>query len=199
MTIFGISIKGTLAPNIRILIVPAVVVSTMVVLVIVAFHQGFSRISSQLKELEEAKKIESVLQEKVDLLRQLEGEVLSQADISLIAMPEKNPSILTFSQLTSLATEKGLEITERKARPKFQEKSALSTMRISYSFEGNIDQIVDFLQAIKTYAPVTTVGKVDIELKEVLTGEVSLTVYWGDFPKELPALTEPIKNLDTKE
>lgn len=200
MEFFGISIKGTLRPNIRVLALPLFLISLLFILALVVFKNGFTRISSQIKELQQARVKENILQEKVDRLQQVREVVLSQADLTVVALPKKNPAILMFVQLNSSAAEQSLILLGKEAKSLVETGTDLSRMEIKFETEGEISQIISFLKNIKTFAPLSTIEQVQMESEGgLLTVEVRLWVYWAGFPEKLPPLTQPIRTLTEQE
>lgn len=200
MEVFGISIKGTIKPNIRVLVIPTFLIGMLIILTLVVFKNGFTRISFQLKKLKEAERTENMLKQKVDVLENLKGVVLDKAEVSVIALPEKNPTMFMFAQLRNSADKYLLTILDREARGMYSPEGDLSKMELRFRVRGDHSNIIDFLREIKDLAPLSTVEEVSISIKGNLSeAEVTLFVYWGDFPEKIPPLTEPVRALTEQE
>jgi len=89
MAILGISFEKIIKPNVRILMPPIFLVIALAFLGIFVVKNGLERIYAQLNKLEDVEKTLGILQEKVDILREIQGIVLSQADINLIIWRKK--------------------------------------------------------------------------------------------------------------
>jgi len=200
MAILGISFEKIIKPNVRILTPPIFLVIALVLLGIFVVKSGLERIYAQLNELEDVNKTLAILQEKVDVLREIQGIVLSQADISVISLPEKNPSLLMLTQLNNLAQEKDVTITDKSIQVAESDSSGIVSMQLRLELEGEFTNILSFIRDIQKVAPLSTVEEIDIEkIINEITSNVSLSVYWGDFPTRIPPITEPIKTLTAKE
>lgn len=200
MEIFGISIKATIKPNFRVLVLPAVLIVILAILTVVVFKNGVTRISAQIKSLEESKKTENVLQEKVDVLRRIEGVVLGQADITALALPEKNPSLLMMHQISQEAERTGLVVLDRKTSSVPKPIGDMFSMTLVITIDGGLPEMVNMAKSIKQLAPLSSVNLLKLRKEGgKLVMEVDLSVFWGDFPTLLPPLTEPIKTLTQNE
>ena len=200
MEIFGISIKATIKPNLRVLVLPSMLLIILVTLTAIVFKNGITRISAQLNNLQDSKKTENILQEKVDVLRRIQGAVLNQADITALAIPEKNPGVLMLSQINQKAESLGLTVVDRKTGSLPKPIADMSSMKLIFALEGELPTMVDLAKDIKELAPLSTINVVRINKERgILSMKVDMEVYWGDFPTLLPPLTEPIKTLSQNE
>ena len=200
MAILGISFEKIIKPNVRILTPPIFLVIALVLLGIFVVKSGLERIYAQLNELEDVNKTLAILQEKVDVLREIQGIVLSQADISVISLPEKNPSLLMLTQLNNLAQANVVSIINKSIQVAQSDSSGIVSMQLRLELEGEFTNILSFIRDIQKVAPLSTVEEIDIEkIINEITSNVSLSVYWGDFPTRIPPITEPIKTLTAKE
>ena len=200
MEIFGISIKATIKPNLRVLILPSMLLAILVILTTIVFKNGITRISAQFRNLEDSKKTENILQEKVNVLRRIEGVLLNQADITALAIPEKNPGVLMLSQISQKAESLGLIVADRKTVSSPRPIAGMSSMKLVVVLEGELPTMINLAKEIKELAPLSTINVVRInEEGKTLSMEVDMAVYWGDFPTLLPPLTEPIKTLSQNE
>lgn len=200
MAILGISFERIIKPNVRILTPPILLAIVLVFLGIFVVKNGLERIYAQLNKLEEVDKTLVILQEKVDILREIQGVVLNQADISVISLPEKNPSLLMLTQLNNLVQEKEVTIINKSIQVAQSDSSGIFSMLIRLELEGEFTNILSFIQDIEKVAPLSTVEETDFEkIINGVTSNVSLSVYWGDFPTKIPAITEPIKTLTASE
>lgn len=200
MTIFGISLKGTFATNIKVLAFPSILAISLIVLSILVFKNGVSRIYEKLDELEELDKTVSTLEEKVGILRQIEGIVLEQVDTSLVSLPEKNPSMISLQQLENLAQNKGIEIINKTSKGKQSALPSLFSGSIDLELTGQLQNLLNFLQDLDTIAPITTIAEINIKGEENgVSSSSALSVYWGTYPTKIPPITEPIKTLTQNE
>ena len=95
--------KAFIPQKMRAMLLPLALLLTMVVLATIVFKVGIARIGTQRAELQKATKNETILAQKQQVLQTLENSILSYADTAIIAMPDKNPSLIALSQIKILA------------------------------------------------------------------------------------------------
>lgn len=200
MVILGISVERVLKPNIRIMTPPIFLAVVLVICSVIVFKNGLASIYSQLKKLEDVDKTLAILQEKVDVLREIQGIVLSQADISVVSLPNRNPSLIMLSQLRNLANQKEVVIVNKSSQTATSGLTELFSMQIKLNIEGQFTNLLSFANDIGKIAPLSTLEEVDIAKSAAgINSSISMSVYWGDFPTKIPAITEPIKTLTSTE
>ncbi len=200
MEIFGLSIKGTIKPNVRVLIIPSVLIGSLVILSLVVFKNGYLRISTQIKQLRDAEQIENTLTTKIDTLQQIRGIALDQADKVVIAVPEKNPAIMMLAQLNFLANDYSLIVENKVVNPPRVKEGELSTVKILFSIEGELLPLIGFLKGINNLTPLSSIESANIALRgNIARIEVAITTYFGEFPTKIPPITQPITTLTDQE
>lgn len=198
---FGIKFdaRGSfLSPNIKLLGLPALTLVVLLGLLLFALKTGYSKIFGQIEELESGRMTENVLEIKAETLRRIQKGILPYSETSITAMPEKNSSLWTLSQIKFLAGrhEVGMSGIE------FGGASFAGGGGVTISFQlaGDVQPVIDFLKEVKALAPVMTLDDVTFESQEgnviVVTG---VTTQWADLPTELPPLTKPIVDLTSNE
>jgi len=99
-----------------------------------------------------------------------------------------------------LAQEKEVAIIDKSIQVAESDSSGIVSMQLSLELEGEFTNILSFIQDIQKVAPLSTVEEIHIEkIINEITSNVSLSVFWGDFPTRIPPITEPIKTLTAKE
>lgn len=197
---FVLSIDKLLGPNLRIILFPFLAIAALIILIFIVANTGYSRISSRLEELQGVQKDEAVLEQKLEILREIEEGILAQSDVSLIAMPDKNPALWMVGQLNGVAAPNSVYLFENKLRSESKDDSGLSNIEFETSVRGGQAQILNFLKAINSLAPISTIESVNLEEdKGTLVAELKIKVYWADLPTKLPPLTTPVKRLTTQE
>lgn len=200
MEILGISIQGSVKPNIRILAVPVILAVVLAILTLLIGQRGISQIASKLKDLQEAKKAETGLEARTNVLQRLEGVVLSQADVSRIALPEKDPSLLMLGQVKSILEKHNLEIKGIRTRRAAKLGKEIAVGQVSFNVSGELENVLEFLKEIKTFAPISTLEGVSIIIEgSQVSVNTTLFIFWSGFPTEIPAITTPINELSTEE
>lgn len=200
MEIFGISTKKLISPNIRILVMP--ILSLLVLIVVFPFSFGiaYPEIKSQMDGVKSSESKFVMLEEKLSLLRQVKNRVLGDADVSLLALPEKNPVLWTISQLNLAAENNSVVLFGKKAVGEVADTTDLYMVKLTLSLAGEFDDVISFLREIESYAPLTNIEKVSLKgSKEEISGQVEMVVYRAELPTMLPAITAPIKNYTSDE
>jgi len=200
MAILGVSFEHFLKPNLRILITPLLLAIIILFLGFFIIKNGMVRITTKLEELDNLESTVITLQEKVDILREIEGIILSHADTTVIAIPEKNSTLVMLTHLSSVANEKSVQIINKKTQSQQIGEEGLVSAKININITSDFNSILDYLMNLDDLAPLSTIDEVDTSKSgEVMSGNLALSVYWGDFPTRIPAITEPIKTLTAEE
>jgi hypothetical protein len=192
--------KAFIPQKMKVMLLPLALVLAMVVLAIVVFKIGITRISTQRTDLQKATKNETILTQKQQVLRTLENNILSYADTAIMAMPDKNPSLIALSQLKVLAERDALSLGSIEIGGKVKDKSGTSKTTISFEVEGTLSGVLNYLLSTKSFAPLSIIDRVDIaQAGGVIRANVDLAVYWVPLPTKLPAISEPVRELSANE
>ncbi|MBU0572254.1 hypothetical protein KKH23_01120 [Patescibacteria group bacterium] len=197
-----ISSKDTafIPQKMKVMLLPLGLLSAMVILVIVIFKVGIGRISTQRVEFQKATKNETILSQKQQVLQTIESNILSYADTAIIAMPDKNPSLVALSQLKNLAEKSALNIGSIEIGGETKGKSGPSKTTISFEVEGTLSQVLNYLISTESFAPLSVIDRVEIaQAGGVIRASVDLAVFWAPLPTKLPAISEPVQELSAGE
>lgn len=174
--------------------------AVIIILFIAVGKFGFSRISELRGRIAQAQRDQTVLTQKLNILKSISETVTSGSPMALTALPSTNPSLITTSQLKSLASIQEVVISGIKGSGEVKDNSGLSRVNISFEATGGRAQIIAFLKSIGTIAPITLVDKVKItEAGGAVRADVSVKSFWAALPTKLPTLTEPITDLTANE
>lgn len=188
------------SPNIKALGIPIVILLVLIVLSAISYKIAFSKLSAQREELTTAKNVEKVLINKEAVLSQIQGEVSSYVDAAALAVPSQNPALAMISQLKNLALNKSVILSSIKGGSESTTQSSLLSADITLGIEGPSIAIIDYLKAINTLAPLSTLDRVKINQSGgSARAEAMVRTYFSAFPTKLPAMTEPIKELTAEE
>jgi len=201
MAIFGISKYKIYNPIFKLILFPTLLLGILIILFIVLIQNGYHRIATELDELETSQKTESLLLQKLSSLREIDPSILDKADVTLIALPESNPSNFFLTHIKRVGRDKEETFSNLKITSKATSEDAISSsgIRLEAKVE-NIQSHVDFLQELRKVLPIAFIDKVEISTEEGAMGmDVSFMVYWSDLPTQLPPITEPIRFLDNTE
>lgn len=184
----------------KVMLLPLGLLLAMVVLATIVFKVGVGRISTQRAELKKAIKNETILSQKQQVLQTLENNILSYADTVIVAMPDKNPSLIALSQLKTLAERNGISIGDIKIGSRTKDKSGTFKTTILLEIEGSLVQVLNYLISTESFAPLSVINRVEISSSgELARATISLTVFWVPLPTKLPAISEPVRELSANE
>ena len=198
----GFLYKLKVNPNIKILVIPMVTIVIVILTFILFAPQEISKLDSKFKELKSIQSEEISLNTKLDSLKSIPKDILDAGNISVIALPNKNPGIWVVSQAKRFSRDSEVEII------KINVSGRSSSGNINGSdvlFETQLKDyasLLTFLNDLTNMLPVTDLKVVYMErdkVREIYKGKIQASFYWSDFPTELPALDEPVKELTADE
>ena len=173
----------------------------VIVLFVVVGQFGFGKISQLQGQMGSAQEDQSVLNQKLDILRNVAGVGAQSSNFAVAALPDSNPALLVLSQIQILAGTQGLVLSELKSGSPSVDPTGLSTVIISFNVTGSRAQVESFIGAISSFAPITIVDK--IKLSESIPGvalaNISVKSFWAAFPTKIPAVTQAITDLTPAE
>jgi hypothetical protein len=182
--------------NILKLIGPLIAVIFLFVLV---GKLGFAKISDLRSDVSKETKNKTLLTEKLAFLNEVTAES-DQASFTASALPAKNPSLITVSQLKTLAAGSGLFISGIKGGGQVLDNSGVSRVDINFDVDGPRELIIQFLTNIQTIAPISTVEKAKlVELGGAARASVTVRTFFATLPEKLPALTDAVDELTPDE
>lgn len=190
-----------LGPNVRLLLVPIAIIGIDVTLFAYLASTGYSRITKQLSEYRSAQGSEKVLSDKLEILRQVEAEISTGAESTVIALPNKNPGIFSISQLRLLSSENGFVIENLELANELRDQD-VDKMDLKMDLVGqDLPSVVNFLTNIQALAPIMTISEVNIEVEKEggwLT-KMQVSIYWSSLPTTLPKIDERTQGLTQQE
>jgi Tfp pilus assembly protein PilO len=188
--------------NVVIVIKAALPLLVIIILFVLVGNFGFAQISQLQVQIENARKDQTVLSQKLDILRGVAGSGTASSNFVAAALPDSNPVILVISQIQLLAGTEGLTLSELKSgSPAVDAATGLSTVSVFFDITGSRAQIQSFLESIDSFAPITIVDKVKISEASPGVALASITVksFWSPFPTKVPAVTTAINDLTPSE
>ena len=200
MAIIKKSGKSLVPRNIEVMVIPFVLITVLIVLSILVAKIGISKVNSQREKLAVAQKDETIFKQKQEILQEVQGEVLSLADLSASAVPNKNPVLAVISQLKNLASSRSVVLSNLQVGSKSGTEKGMSKVDIGFDVDGDFSSVLDFLQDTGKIAPISQIEKIEInQAVGVTRANTTLVSFWAPFPKKLPPLTEPAKDLSVEE
>jgi hypothetical protein len=171
----------------------------VIILFILVGKFGISQVSNLRLKINEAKKTQSLLTEKLDLLRSISVISPDSADLVVFALPKSNPTLQVMSQIEILASENSVTLTEMRSSSANSDSDRLS-VTTSFNITGTRDTIVAFIKGIDGIAPLTFVEKMSLtENAGLNVAEVSVKTYYAPLPKTIPTVTQSIADLSPSE
>jgi len=200
MAIIRKSGKSLMPPNIEVMVVPIILITVLIILSILVVKIGISKINSQREKLTVAQRDEAIFKQKQEILQEVQGEVLSLADLSASAVPNKNPALAVISQLKNLASSRSVVLSNLQVGSKSGAEKGISKVDISFDVDGDFSSVLDFLQDTSKIAPISQIEKIEINQTVGAThANTTMISFWAPFPKKLPPLTEAAKDLSAEE
>lgn len=201
MAIFGISKYKIFNPNIKLILFPTLLLGVLVVLFVVLVQNGYRSIATELDELESSQKTESLLLQKLSSLREIDPSILDKADVTLIALPEGNPTNFFLTHTKRVGKDKDIKLLKMKTISMATSEEDISASEIRLEAEvGDIQSFVDFLQELRKVLPIASIDEIEISDEDGVTNmDATFIVYWSDLPTQLPPITEPIRFLEDSE
>ena len=181
------------------LLIPVGAILVVLVLFYFGITQSLDRIKDKRRELTVARRDETTLEQKQEVLSDLSGEITSFVNVSSAAVPEKNASLIMISQIKSLAAQRLLLISDISIGGSAQD-GVLSKSSIQFDVEGDFTQVTSFVRDIANSAPLSRIDSVEIRQGgDTVRATVSLSTYGAAFPEKLPPINEPLSDLTDKE
>ena len=200
MAIIRKSGKSLVPPNIEVMVVPIILITVLIILSILVAKIGISKVNSQREKLTVAQRDETIFKQKQEILQEVQGEVLSLADLSASAVPNKNPALAVISQLKNLASLRSVVLSNLQVGSKSGAEKGMSKVDISFDVDGDFSSVLDFLQDTSKIAPISQIEKIEINQTVGATrANTTMVSFWAPFPKKLPPLTEAAKDLSAEE
>lgn len=189
-----------LPENVRLIInsvLPLLVVSLLFVF---SAKFGIAKISDVRGQISAANNDKATLTQKLNLLQSVSTTVGPVSKASASALPDKNTSLIVFSQVKTLAVEGGISITNIKSGAEIKDASGLSRVDITFDAEAPRPAIIAFLTSFDKIAPIVLVDQIKLsESAGTTRANVVLKSFWAPFPSKLPTLTDKITDLTTSE
>ena len=186
--------------SLKIIAKPVLVLALLITVSITGFSRAFYEVGSLREESVAASKSENILRSKLDILSTNEASVGADANYAVSFLPGENPALLVLYQLRGSAVKSGLLLSNFKVGSEMKDASGFMTVSVSFDLQGPLQQILDFVNSIKSISPNVWIGKTELNFTgETLQATIDTTSYWSPYPTKIPALTEAITALDASE
>jgi len=183
--------------NVVIVIKAILPILIVVVLFVIVGQFGFGKISQLQGQISSAQNNQSVLNQKLDILRKVAVTGAQSSNFAVAALPDGNPALLVLSQINILAGTQALALNNLKSGTPSIDSTGLSTAEIAFDVLGSREQIETFLGDIASFAPITVVDRIKLSESApgVAVANISLKSFWSPFPATIPAVTQAITDL----
>jgi len=189
-------------PNLKVLIVPILVIGIVLVLSLVLVQRGIPPVNGKIKEFRSAQEEETALTQKLNSLTSAQLDPLDSAEVAVFALPGKNPAMWLVSQAKITSSEIPVELSKISISNKSEAEAVVSS-EFSLEFEaGDYPAFLSFIKDMTVILPIYSLKSVELESKgelDTFQGEIDSTFYWSNFPKTLPPLTQALEELSSEE
>lgn len=198
----NINLSNIKARDLKPLGVPVASLLGIIAASFIVYRITSNQVNSLMGEIKTAKKNNTILDEKINVLSQFSANT-DESTIQAInaGIPENNSSLMMLAQIKSLASGFGLNLTNLTVSTPIKEKgSDLFRVDLQFDLDGSFEQIIPFLAQLKSYAPVNNIQEVEfVSGTESARGTITITVYYAELPQKIPAITDPVVELNAKE
>ena len=189
-----------LSENVRRAVFAGAPLLIVIVLFLIVGKFGVPKVLELRSQVKSAQKTEEKLTQKLNLLQTLSSDVALKANIVSSALPDTNPALAVMSQLKNLALNQGVVLSEMRSSSATGGTGGLNEVAISFKLDGARPQVNSYLAEVTKIAPITTVRKITInETAGGTSADIGVVSYWADFPKTIPAVTEPITDFSPED
>lgn len=166
-------------------IVPALALVLVLVLSLTLGQYIWAKIGEEQQTLEGLKTRNGQLTGKLGVLNSQNKEQLkTRAQAALRAVPADSPALLTLASAGSLASDKGVSLTDFRVTEKKEQKA--QTTELALNLEGPLGATLDFLTSIKETAPLVKVSEIRTSLQDGLARtRLTAASIWGPLPVSL--------------
>lgn len=134
-------------------------------------------------------------------------EILSSADlptlsvdaqVSVLAVPDRDSTLSSVSSIRALAFEKNLQISDLKVGAGGTADARGSSL--SFQLDGQLFSAMSFLRELARIAPIVRVTAVDLSSSGgIVSTELDLSSFWAELPRALPPASEELYGLSGTE
>jgi hypothetical protein len=191
----------------KIILFPVGVVLAMIILAFVVGSFLLGRIGQVRSEIQTLGSEKAVLDTRLSTLQAIDPQITQSVNFVSLAVPEKNPSVFITKQLRTLATKwsvtlADLSITTQAAESvDLAEPVVTNNHEIGFEAVGTVKNIFDFITNLSEIIPLVNISSVNLKapVGDRITAQIRLNSQSAPFPKELPALHEPLVGLTESE
>lgn len=205
--IFGFNeeelVSRSFFPSVKILVVPVTTIVLILIVIFLLISNSYSSITSTNREISESRQEESVLSQKLSILKEIEFSIEDKTSIATSALPEENSALILLALLKNISKEENVLISSTEVDSPILVGENISKTNIEIKILGeDLQSVSRYVVGISKVVPISTLEEVTLEIDQS-SGQIGATVklspYWASFPVVISGLTEPIRNLTTEE
>lgn len=169
--------------------IPAAVFLVVLVLSLTIGRTTVGSILDATRSIEELKKDASVLAAKKQLLSALDSEQLaSDAQVVVLAVPDKEAMLPVLASIRSLAFEQNVQIAEIEASGSVEsDKKDTKGATLTFQLEGQLPAVMSFLKKLQESAPLVRISKMKMAASgENISTDLDVLSFWSELPQTLP-------------
>lgn len=188
-----------LPPDIKRLGIPLFSLIGITICFFIASKIGFNKITDQGKEIKTFEKNISILKKKEEALSEVKETLGDEIQFFSLALPENNPIFSIIYQVKKYSTQQGLFLENVKGGTESKGKNYLRT-DLNFDLDGSLPAIISFLNKTQEFSPIVTIEKFELsQAGGVFRGSITLRGYWAAYPKNIPAITQPLSDFTDEE
>ncbi len=172
-----------------------------ILLFIFIVPKGYSQITEKITNYKESRQREEILTKKLAVLKTVSSDVLGKTPQTIIALSDRNPSLMIISQMKESALTTGVLVTSIKSVAVSEFDEATQKVELVFGLEGkDYQSLLSILSEFSKRAPMTTIDLTSAHSFETKTSaEVHVIAYWSKLPENIPAITEPLTSFSSEE
>ncbi len=185
----------------KLLMVPVLAIVILTIITFVFAGVILGKINTINADLDTVSKTKNVLETKVNSLTQISDENLTNiTEAANLALPEKNPALMSVSQFRSLASEGVLILENVKVGSEIKDTGGLSHVDLAFDIDGPTSGVIAYLKQIEKIAPLNKLTKFKISSNESsIRAGVTTSSYWASLPKTIPSVESPFEPFSAEE
>lgn len=182
--------------ELKFIIKPVLLLTILIILFTAVFFIGVKKITTIKAQINDSKKMEAVLGQKVSILETIPNIILGDTTFLDIALPSRGAVLYGLNQVKSQAVLNGVIITNLKTGSVSPEKDAISKVNITFDVSGPSENLYTFLSSFSKLLPLMNVDRARIStIDSTVNANVTINVYTAELPKKIQSITENAEEL----
>jgi hypothetical protein len=180
-------LKSKIITNMKVFLPSFFVIPVAVVLLFVIMRLVVPAIFLKSDELGRKKEEVASLSSRVGVLNEARVDALENYEKIFKALPVSNPVVLLAYQVSRLAIEQGVLVSDFDVKGMRDLENDLSEINLSFLVQSNsVSAVADFLISLRNIAPIMSIDRVDLEYDDdIPTTEITLITHWSGLPKSI--------------